>query len=148
MCRTLAKDFGKRGITVNTVSPGPVETPLFTTGKSEQALKMIASLHPPGRIGQPDDISPIVSMIASPDAGWLNGQNIMVNGVSARFSISHEERSSLWRRALFCESESHAAGAAEERWRVVRWSGLRRSLGGRARRAWRALPISERRNAC
>lgn len=56
---------------------------MFTTGKPEQMLKMIASLHPAGRIGQPDDISPIVSMIASPDARWLNGQNIMVNGVRA-----------------------------------------------------------------
>lgn len=107
MCRTLAKDLGRRGITVNTVSPGPIDTALFREGKPEQALKFIASLHPAGRIGQPDDVSPVVSMLASAEAAWVNGQNILVNGVSARLSGT-------------CRSRSHEICA-----------GLRRVMGGR-----------------
>jgi 3-oxoacyl-[acyl-carrier protein] reductase len=82
MARTLAKDLGKRGITVNTVSPGPIDTALFREGKPEQALKMIASMHPAQRLGQPEDVAPVVAMLASPEARWINGQIIPVNGVS------------------------------------------------------------------
>ncbi|KDQ51284.1 hypothetical protein JAAARDRAFT_41343 [Jaapia argillacea MUCL 33604] len=78
--RVLAKDLGSRGITVNTVSPGPVDTPLFRQGKTEQQINFIAGLNPAKRLGQVDEISPVVAFLASPDAGWINGQNIRVNG--------------------------------------------------------------------
>jgi len=78
--RVLAKDLGSRGITVNTVSPGPVDTPLFREGKSEQAIQFIAGLNPSKRLGLPEEIAPTVAFLASPDAAWINGQNILVNG--------------------------------------------------------------------
>lgn len=82
LSRVLAKDLGVRGITVNTVSPGPTDTDLFRQGKSESDIKYIANLAPLNRLGQPDEMAPIVSFLASPAAGWINGQNIFVNGVS------------------------------------------------------------------
>jgi len=80
ICRVLAKDLGARGITVNTVSPGPVDTPLFREGKTEQQIQFIAGLNPSKRLGTPEEIAPAVAFLASPEATWVNGQNILVNG--------------------------------------------------------------------
>lgn len=79
--RLLAKDLGAKGITVNTISPGPVDTPLFREGKPQGVIDMIAKAAPSGRLGQVDDIAPVVSFLASPAAQWVNGQNVRVNGV-------------------------------------------------------------------
>ncbi|RWX75915.1 SDR family oxidoreductase [Neorhizobium lilium] len=80
MTHVLAKELGPRGITVNVVAPGPVETDLFMTGKSEAQLKAIIGANPFGRLGQPDDISGLVSFLAGPDSGWVSGQVIRANG--------------------------------------------------------------------
>ncbi|KAF7340518.1 NAD(P)-binding protein [Mycena sanguinolenta] len=82
LSRILAKDasLGAKGITVNTVSPGPVDTPLFRQGKPEALIAAIAKSAPSGRLGEVDDIAPVVSFLASPAAQWVNGQNVRVNG--------------------------------------------------------------------
>jgi 3-oxoacyl-[acyl-carrier protein] reductase len=82
MTHVLAKELGPRGITVNVVAPGPVETDLFMTGKSEAQVKAITGMIPLGRLGQPDDIAGLVSFLAGPDSGWVNGQVIRANGGS------------------------------------------------------------------
>ncbi len=76
----LAKELGKRRITVNAVAPGPVETELFLKGKTVEQVRAIAGMNPFGRLGEPDDIASIVAFLASPDAGWINGQTIRANG--------------------------------------------------------------------
>jgi len=78
--RSLAKDLGARGITVNVVSPGPTDTPLFRAGKPEPVINFIAGLHPLKRLGKPEEVAPVVTFIASPAATWVNGQVIRVNG--------------------------------------------------------------------
>jgi 3-oxoacyl-[acyl-carrier protein] reductase len=80
----LAKDLGSRGITVNTISPGPVDTPQFREGKPQSVLDSIAKQNPSRRLGEPDDIAPIVAFLGSQAAQWITGQNIRVNGVSCR----------------------------------------------------------------
>jgi 3-oxoacyl-[acyl-carrier protein] reductase len=80
MTHVLAKELGARGITVNAVAPGPVETELFMKGKSEQLVKTIIGMNPFGRLGQPDDIAGVVSFLAGPDSGWVSGQVIRANG--------------------------------------------------------------------
>ncbi|MDT0263647.1 SDR family oxidoreductase [Jatrophihabitans lederbergiae] len=78
--RVLAKEAGPRGITVNSVAPGPVETQLFLTGKTAADVQRMAGLAPQQRIGQPVDIAGAVALLVSPEAGWINGQIIRVNG--------------------------------------------------------------------
>ncbi|KAF9024562.1 NAD(P)-binding protein [Hymenopellis radicata] len=78
--RVLAKDVGGRGITVNTVSPGPVDTTLFRAGKPQKLIDFIATQNPNNRLALPEDIAPMVTFLASPAALWVNGQNIRVNG--------------------------------------------------------------------
>ncbi len=78
--RVLAKELGGRGITVNVVSPGPTDTELFTTGKSEEQMSRFAQMAALGRLGQVQDIADVVTFLASEDARWITGQNIRVNG--------------------------------------------------------------------
>jgi 3-oxoacyl-[acyl-carrier protein] reductase len=80
MTHIAAKELGKKRITVNAVAPGPVETALFTTGKSDEQIKAIAAMNPMGRIGQPEDIASVVAFLAGADSGWVNGQIIRANG--------------------------------------------------------------------
>ncbi len=78
--RVLAKEVGPRGITVNAIAPGPVETELFMAGKSVADVQRMADLAPQHRIGQPVDIAGAVALLVSADAGWINGQIVRVNG--------------------------------------------------------------------
>ncbi|NGO63282.1 SDR family oxidoreductase [Rhizobium daejeonense] len=80
MTHILAKELGPRSITVNAVAPGPVETDLFMKGKSEDLVKTIVGMNPLKRLGQPEDIAAVVSFLAGPDGGWVNGQIIRANG--------------------------------------------------------------------
>ncbi|TPK21995.1 SDR family oxidoreductase [Mesorhizobium sp. B2-5-9] len=80
MTHILAKELGARGITVNAVAPGPVETALFTDGKSAAQIEATAKMIPLGRLGQPDDIAGVVSFLAGPDSAWVNGQIMRANG--------------------------------------------------------------------
>lgn len=82
MTRVLAKDLGARGITVNCIAPGPTNTEMFSTGKSEELVQYVTNLHPAKRIAEAEEVAPIVAMISRAEAGWINGQTIFVNGVS------------------------------------------------------------------
>ncbi len=76
--RILAKEFGSRGITVNTVSPGATETETYREGKSEQFLASLEAMSAFGRLGQPDEIATVVAFLASDAARWVTSQNIRV----------------------------------------------------------------------
>ena len=78
--RQLAKEFGPKGITINAVAPGPVNTELFKEGKTEQQIQGIVSMNAFGRLGEPDDITGTVLFLASEEARWITGQTIRVNG--------------------------------------------------------------------
>lgn len=80
LTRVFAKEVGARGINVNSLSPGPTNTELFTNGKSEETIARLAGLSAFGRIAEPDDISRVVVFLASDDAKWISAQNIGANG--------------------------------------------------------------------
>lgn len=80
MSRVLVKELASRGITVNLVAPGPVATKLFLADKTEAQIEGTKKLIPLGRLGEPRDIVGAVSFLLGPDAGWVNGQVLRVNG--------------------------------------------------------------------
>ena len=78
--RQLAKEFGPKGITINAVAPGPVNTELFTTGKTNEQIDSIRKMNSFGRLGEPNDIASVVLFLASEQSQWVTGQTIRVNG--------------------------------------------------------------------
>ncbi|GGP28177.1 SDR family oxidoreductase [Silvimonas amylolytica] len=78
--RVFAKELRGRNITVNAVAPGPVATELFLNGKTPEQIQHFANMPPLQRLGEPEDIAAVVSMLAGPDAGWVNGQVLRANG--------------------------------------------------------------------
>jgi 3-oxoacyl-[acyl-carrier protein] reductase len=76
----LAKELRGRNITVNAVAPGPTATDLFLKGKPQDVVDRMAKMAPLERLGQPSDIADVVSFLAGPDAAWVNGQVVRVNG--------------------------------------------------------------------
>ncbi|MFZ4861047.1 SDR family oxidoreductase [Sphingobacterium sp. Mn56C] len=76
----FAKEVGSRGINVNSVSPGPTNTELFTHGKPQEVIDRLAALSAFNRIGETQDIAKLIVFLASDDAKWISAQNIGVNG--------------------------------------------------------------------
>lgn len=76
----FAKELRGRNITVNAVAPGPTATHLFLNNKTEEQIEHLAKMPPLERLGQPEDIANAVAFLVGPDAGWVNGQTIYVNG--------------------------------------------------------------------
>ena len=79
MTRALARELGSRNITVNCVAPGFIETDM-TAGLGEDQQKALLGQIPLGHLGKPADIAHAVSYLASPQAGYVTGQEIHVNG--------------------------------------------------------------------
>ena len=80
LTRVFAKEVGARGITVNSVSPGPTNTELFHVGKTQETIQKLSGMSALGRIGEPDDIARVVLFLLSDEAGWVSAQNIGANG--------------------------------------------------------------------
>ena len=80
LTRVFAKEMGERGITANIVSPGPVNTELFTTGKTEQDIERISAMSVLNRVGETGEIAELVLFLVSNKAGWVTGQNISASG--------------------------------------------------------------------
>ena len=79
MTRGLARELGSRGITVNCVAPGFIETDM-TKSLSEAQTTALRSQIPLGRLGSPADIAHAVAFLASAEAGYITGSEIHVNG--------------------------------------------------------------------
>ncbi len=82
LTRYLAKELGRRGIAVNTVAPGAIETD-FGGGAvrdNPEVNKIFADVTALGRAGVPDDIGPMIAGLLAPDNRWINAQRIEVSG--------------------------------------------------------------------
>ena len=82
LTKYLAKDLGPRGISVNIVAPGPVETDFNSAAiRSNPALKeSLATMTALGRVGEPNDIGGVIAFLCSPEGHWINGQRIEASG--------------------------------------------------------------------
>ncbi len=77
--KALAQEVVKKGVTVNTVSPGYVETDMVMAIRKEVRDQIVAQI-PMGRLARPEEIAAVVSFLASEEAGYITGANISVNG--------------------------------------------------------------------
>ncbi|QHI95602.1 3-oxoacyl-[acyl-carrier-protein] reductase [Aristophania vespae] len=79
MSKALAQEAGSRGVTVNVVAPGFVETPMTDVLPDSVKQKLLDSI-PLGRMGKPEDIASAVLYLASNEASWVTGTTLHVNG--------------------------------------------------------------------
>jgi len=77
--KALAQEVVKKGVTVNTISPGYVATEMVMAIRAEVRDQIVASI-PMGRLAQPEEIAGLVAYLASDDAGYITGANISING--------------------------------------------------------------------
>jgi acetoacetyl-CoA reductase len=77
--KALAQEVVRKGVTVNTVSPGYVETDMVMAIRKEVRDQIVASI-PMGRLARPSEIAAVVAFLASEEAGYITGANISVNG--------------------------------------------------------------------
>ena len=78
--RVASRELGSRAITVNVVSPGPVDTELLRHGASPESIAGAAAMTALGRIGRPPDIADLVALLARPEGRWITGQNLRADG--------------------------------------------------------------------
>ncbi|MGE3163126.1 MAG: beta-ketoacyl-ACP reductase [Burkholderiales bacterium] len=77
--KALAQEVVRKGVTVNTVSPGYVETDLVMAIRADVRQSIVDSI-PMGRLARPDEVAAVVAFLVSEDAGYITGANIAVNG--------------------------------------------------------------------
>jgi 3-oxoacyl-[acyl-carrier protein] reductase len=77
--RSLAKEIGSRGITVNAVAPGFIDTDMTRDLPAQQTDALLAQI-PLGRLGQPDEIAAVVGFLVSASGGYITGETVHVNG--------------------------------------------------------------------
>jgi NAD(P)-dependent dehydrogenase (short-subunit alcohol dehydrogenase family) len=80
MTRGMARTYGPHEITVNTVSPGLVETPMLTDGLSDEVYESLKRQTPLGRVAEPHELAGTVVFLASRHAGYISGATINVSG--------------------------------------------------------------------
>jgi len=90
MARTWALELAGRAVTVNVVSPGPVETDMFhdLVPEGSDQKRRVAAQIPVGRVGRPEDVAAAVRYFLSPEASFVTGQNLFVCGGASIGSIT------------------------------------------------------------
>ncbi|MDO8941830.1 MAG: SDR family oxidoreductase [Desulfobacterales bacterium] len=88
LCQTLSQEWGKDGIRVNSVSPGPIMTPLNLHYKDPEVLAVRHRIIPLGRLGLPEQVAGTIVYLLGPDAGFVTGENILIDGGLGRSGVN------------------------------------------------------------
>ncbi len=92
LCQTLAMEWGEAGVRVNVISPGPISTPISAKAYADpetvrKNTETRAAAVPLRRVGTPEDLAGLVAFLAGPDASWITGENILVDGGLTRSGL-------------------------------------------------------------
>lgn len=80
LTRQMALELGEHGVTANAIAPGPIVTPLTEASYTEDTVAAFKRMIPARRMGAPADIAAAVAYLASPEAGYVNGETLVVDG--------------------------------------------------------------------
>jgi 3-oxoacyl-[acyl-carrier protein] reductase len=80
LVRAGAKELGARGITVNAVAPGPIDSPFVRDAVPPEEVERLEQFSPMGRLGTWEDVAPVIAFLATERARWITAQTIRVNG--------------------------------------------------------------------
>jgi 3-oxoacyl-[acyl-carrier protein] reductase len=80
LMKVAAREYGARGITFNSVSPGATASDMFFDNNPPEVQEMLKSATALGRVGQPEDVADVVAFLAGPDSRWITGQNLRASG--------------------------------------------------------------------
>ncbi len=78
--KALALEVARQGVTVNAIMPGTVDTSMPRQHRSEESLRQVGERNPSGRIARPEDVAAVAAFLASPEASYVTGQTVAVNG--------------------------------------------------------------------
>jgi NAD(P)-dependent dehydrogenase (short-subunit alcohol dehydrogenase family) len=80
LTKALAKELGDRGVTVNCVAPGPLNTSFYFPVETEESIAGAKSRAAGNRLGEVDDVAPLIAFLCGPQARWITAQTLRVNG--------------------------------------------------------------------
>jgi NAD(P)-dependent dehydrogenase (short-subunit alcohol dehydrogenase family) len=80
LSEVLALEYGNRGVRVNCVAPGPIQTPMIARLHSEEARRVWLGHVPQGRYGEPEEVAAAIAFLLSPEASYINGHTLAVDG--------------------------------------------------------------------
>lgn len=83
LVRAGAKELGGRGITVNAVAPGPIDSPFVRDATPPEEIERLEQFSPMSRLGTWADVAPVIAFLATDRARWISAQTIRVNGAMA-----------------------------------------------------------------
>lgn len=78
--RSLAREIGHRGVTVNVVAPGPIDTAFYHGAETPESVARATGASVAGRLGRVEDIVPMIEFLASPKSQWVTAQTLFING--------------------------------------------------------------------
>jgi 3-oxoacyl-[acyl-carrier protein] reductase len=79
LARSIAREYGSRNITANVVAPGPIATDMLDAAGESRVAEIKATV-PAGRLGEPDEVAAVIRFLTSPEAGYVNGAVVPVDG--------------------------------------------------------------------
>ena len=88
LCQTLSQEWAKQGVRVNSVSPGPIRTPLNLAYNDPEVVAVRHRIIPLGRLGEPEDVAGTIVYLLSKDAAFVTGENILIDGGLGRSGVN------------------------------------------------------------